>query len=329
MKEAVSSMLTLAVPVYNMEQYLIRCMDTLFGQTCQDYEILLIDDGSTDGSGAMCDAYAAGHPELVRVVHKENGGLSSARNAGIDAAKGEYIIFPDPDDWVEPDYVEKLLMHQRRHNADLVCTGYYVDTENDCIPAKQVGQPAIMTGREARKALILPPQLGGFAWNKLYRLDIIRENGLRFLDDVGTTEDLDFAYRYLAHCQTVCHAPSERTYHYYQRPGAATHSTFSPRQMASIRTYEKIIADCHADRPELAAAAGEEICVTAVNLLWGYQNNGQKDAAVKKRLMKWIRSHLKAHLTSCRYGIGRKLQAAAAAISPELFTLLKKAARKT
>lgn len=86
--------LSLAVPVYNMERYLHRCMDTLLAQTCRDFEILLIDDGSTDGSGTTCDAYAAQYPELIRVIHKKNGGLSSARNAGIDAAKGEYIIFP-------------------------------------------------------------------------------------------------------------------------------------------------------------------------------------------------------------------------------------------
>lgn len=325
----VNVVLTLAVPVYNMEAYLPRCMDTLLAQTCRDFEILLIDDGSTDGSVAMCDAYAAQHPELIRVVHKQNGGLSSARNAGIDAAKGEYIVFPDPDDWVEQDYVEKLLMYQSQYDADLVCTGYYVDTENGCTPAKQDGQPMIMTGKEARKALILPPQMGGFAWNKLYRLDIIRENGLRFLDDVGTTEDLDFAYRYLVHCRSVCHVPSSCTYHYYQRPGAATHSAFSLRQMASIHTYEKIMADCQADAPELAAAAGEEICVTAVNLLWGYQNAKHRDAIVRKQLLTYIRTYLKTHLVSHRYGVGRKLQAAVAAVSPKLFALLKNAAQKS
>lgn len=321
-------MLTLAVPVYNMEAYLPRCMDTLLAQTFRDYEVLLIDDGSTDGSGAMCDAYAAGHPGLVRVVHKENGGLSSARNAGIDAAKGEFILFPDPDDWVEPDYVEKLLTFQVRYQADLVCTGYYVDTGNST-PGSQDDPPVLMTGREAQNALILPPRMNGFAWNKLYRMDFIREHRLRFLDDVGATEDMDFAYRYLAHCQRVCYAPSQRTYHYYQRPGAATHSSFSPRQMASIRTYEKIIADCQADRPELAAAAGEQICVTAVNLLWGYQNADNRDAAVRKQLLTYVRTYLKIHLTSHRYGMGRKLQAVTAAVSPGLFALLKNAARKS
>ena len=86
-------MLTLAIPVYNMEQYLPRCMETMLAQTCQDFEILLVDDGSTDNSGQMCDDYAAKHSDFIRVVHKENGGLSSARNAGIDAAKGKYPFF--------------------------------------------------------------------------------------------------------------------------------------------------------------------------------------------------------------------------------------------
>ena len=90
--------LTLAIPVYNMTPFLPRCMETMLAQTCQDFEILLVDDGSTDNSGQMCDDYAAKHSDFIRVVHKENGGLSSARNAGIDAAKGKYIIFPDPDD---------------------------------------------------------------------------------------------------------------------------------------------------------------------------------------------------------------------------------------
>ena len=102
-------MLTLAIPVYNMESLLGRCMDAMLSQTSRDFEIVLEDDGSTDASPVLCDGYAAEHPGFIRVVHKPNGGLSSARNAGIEAAKGEFIIFPDPDDWTEPQYVEHLL----------------------------------------------------------------------------------------------------------------------------------------------------------------------------------------------------------------------------
>ena len=318
-------MLTLVVPVYNMVQYLPRCMEVLLRQTCSTFEILLIDDGSTDGSGAMCDSYAAEHPGRVRVIHKPNGGLSSARNAGIEAAKGAFIVFPDPDDWVEPEYVDKFLELQQHYDADLVCTGYYIDTDNSSIPAKQDNPPFILSGQEAQRGLILPPEMGGFSWNKLYRLDLIRKHGLWFQDDVGITEDLDFAYRYLAFCQTVCFAPVARTYHYYQREGAATRSCFSKRKLDSLRTYEKIIADCQKTMQDLAQAAKDEICTTAVNLLWMYQNSGVEDPASKRLLLRQIREHLLAYLRGKRYGSGRKVQAVLAAFCPGLYARLKNA----
>ena len=321
-------MITLAIPVYNMEALLARCMDTMLAQTSRDFEIVLVNDGSTDTSGAMCDAYAASHPGFIRVVHKPNGGLSSARNAGIDAARGEFIIFPDPDDWVEPQYVEYLLKLQREHHADLVCTGFFVATDAVSTIGSVEDGIAVLCGADARRGLLLPPRMNGFAWNKLYRLDIIREHGLRFLDDVGTTEDLDFAYRYLAYAESVCHAPGLRTYHYYQRPGAATHSGYSPKKLGSIRTYEKIASDCVSRDPELKRAAEDEICVTAVNLLWAWEMGDRSDKAGRKILLSCIRRYLPVHLSSRTYGHGRKLQAITAAISPKLFTWLKNAAQK-
>lgn len=320
-------MLTLAVPVYNMEQFLPRCMETLLVQSCRDYEIVLIDDGSRDRSSVMCDEYAAKYPEFIRVVHKENGGLSSARNAGIEAAKGQFIVFPDPDDWTEPDYVETLVNYQAKHDADLVCMGYYIDSEDSCIPSGGDEEACRMTGEEAQRGLLLPPNLNGFAWNKLYRLDIIRENGLRFLDDVGITEDLDFAYRYLAYCKTVCYAPACRTYHYYQREGAATRSGFSQRKLDSLRTYEKIIADCEEKDPELAKAAKDEICTTAVNLIWMYENSGMKDKKAKKLLLSHIRKNLPGYLMTSRYGMGRKVQALLAGIFPKGYMCFKNMVR--
>lgn len=320
--------ITLAIPVYNMEQYLPRCMETMLAQTCRDFELLLIDDGSTDGSGPMCDTYAAGHPDLIRVIHKENGGLSSARNAGIAEAKGDCISFPDPDDWVEPDYVETLLEYRQLHKADLVCTGYCVDTESTCVPSAPDHPPLLLSGTEAQKALLLPPQMKGFAWNKLYRLDLIRQHGLRFLDDVGITEDLDFSYRYLAFCQTVCFVPSARTYHYFQRDGAATRSSFSRRKLDSLHTYEKIIADCEHTMPDLAQAARDDICTTAVNLIWMYENAEIKDAAVKEVLLRHIRENLPAYLRGKRYGFGRKVQAVLAGFCPGLYAHLKNAVQR-
>ncbi len=318
-------MITLAIPVYNMESLLPRCMDSMLAQTCRDFEILLIDDGSTDASGAMCDRYAAEHPDFIRVVHKPNGGLCSARNTGIREASGEFIVFPDPDDWVEPDYVQRLLELQQSGNMDLVCTGYYVDTDDTCVPGSGEGPKTIFTAEEARKALLLPPCMSGFAWNKLFRLELIRRHELLFLEEAGIREDLDFAYRYLGFCRKAVYWPEARTYHYYQRPNAATHSGFSPKKLAMFRTYEKIAADAQSWCPELADAAEELLCMNAVNMLWEWYACDRKDPAAKKKLVGYLRKYLMVHLRSNRYGSGRKLQAVTAAIWPGAFVAFKRA----
>lgn len=313
-------MISLVVPVYNMEQYLPRCMEHLL---CQDgsYEIILVDDGSKDGSATLCDQYAMEHPQMVQVVHKENGGLSSARNAGMDVARGEYVIFPDPDDWVEPQFVARLMELQEQYNPELLCIGHDVDFDTYSIPANQGQLLRKMDRAQAQRALLLPPAISGFAWNKLYHLDIIRFNGLRFLDDVGITEDMDFAFRYLQHCKHVVFSPEDRLYHYCQRSGAATHSSFSRRKMESIRTYEKMIIACTDEA--LIHAAEEEICNTAVNLIWSYQNSHLRDDKAWKQLRHYLKRYLKPYCTSKRYGCGRKLQAVLAYCVPKLYVALK------
>ena len=317
-------MLTLAVPIYNKEQYLPRCIDSLLAQTGRDYEILLIDDGSTDDSGAICDAYAAAHPERIRVIRKPNGGLSSARNAGIEAAKGEWITFPDPDDWVEPEYAETFLELLNTHRADLVCTGFWVDEGSKRYPGYTDGPTVTMTGEKGQKALLLPPRMGGFSWNKCCSLELLRRHELRFRSDVGTAEDLDFAYRYLTHCSLVCFCPAMRTYHYDQHPESVTHS-FSPRNLEDFRVYDMIAGG--EDR-DLALAARDAACVIAVNHLWKLMRAGPADRGAKRILRGHILRNLRIHLQSPCYGIRRKLQAVTAALSPRMFALLKSAVWK-
>ena len=312
-------MLTLAVPIFNKAPYLPRCIDSLLNQTTGGYEILLIDDGSTDDSGAICDRYAQAHPERIRVIHKANGGLSDARNVGIEAALGDWITFPDPDDWVEPGYVEAFLSLQREYHTDLVCTGFWVEEGGQSYSGYRDAETVTMTAEEGRKALLLPPRMGGFSWNKCYRLALLRRFGLRYRSDVGATEDLDFAYRYLKHCADICFCPANQTYHYVQYPGSATHS-FSSRNLEDFRTYEMIAAD--GDRA-LALVTRELCCVIAVNHLWVLLRDPQPSSRDKQILLKHIRRNLLVHLKSRRYTCKRKLQAITAAIAPGLFAVLK------
>ena len=320
--------IVIVVPVYNLKKLLPRCIDSLLTQTYKNYEIILIDDGSNDGSEILCDQYMKRYPDRVRCIHKVNGGLSSARNVGIDHADGKYVIFPDPDDWVDSHYLQQLIDLQMKYSADLVCIGYYIDFDNRSIPANLEQESQIMSKQEAQRALLLPPYISGFAWNKLYRLDIIRRHELRFLDDVGTTEDLDFAYRYLQFCEKVFFSPEDRLYHYYQRNGAATHSGFSRKKIESIRTYEKIIAT--AIDKEMIRAAEEEICNTAVNLVWSFRESHIDDEESWRQLRQYLGQYLKYYCASQRYGIGRKIQAILAYYTPNLYVYLKrKINRKT
>ena len=114
--------ISVIVPVYNVEQYLPRCVESILAQTYENLEILLVDDGTKDNSGAICDAYAR-QDARVKAIHKKNGGLSSARNAGIDAATGEYLSFVDSDDWIEPDMYEKMMALMEKYGVRLVCAG--------------------------------------------------------------------------------------------------------------------------------------------------------------------------------------------------------------
>lgn len=314
---------SLIVPVYNMECYLERCMEGLLSQTNLSYEIILVDDGSTDASVALIDQFAMKYPDFVKCIHKQNGGLSSARNAGMNIASGKYVTFPDPDDWVEFDYVEQFLKLQKMHDAELVCTGYYINYDNYRILANEGENSKQMSASDAKKALLIPPCMGGFAWNKLYDMNIIKKNKLKFLNDVGITEDLDFAFRYLDYCNTVFFAPDVRTYHYYQRKGAATHSKFSWHKVNSIRTYEKIIASC-TECSDIVQAANEEICNIALNLLWSYEKDCYKDVNAKKILMKYLKKTLIYYLQSKRYNTGRKIQAIIACLSPTVYCKMKK-----
>jgi len=117
-------LLSVIVPVYNVEAYVARCVESILNQTYKNLEVILVDDGATDASGAICDTFAAQDPR-VRVIHKENGGLSSARNAGLETATGEYITFVDSDDWIEGDALEKLLAATLEHQVELVVGGRY------------------------------------------------------------------------------------------------------------------------------------------------------------------------------------------------------------
>ena len=188
-------LISVIVPIYNVKAYLDRCVESLLGQSYKDLEIFLVDDGSTDGCGKVCDRYAAQDPRIT-VIHKKNGGLSDARNAALDAAQGEYYAFVDGDDWIEPQMYETLLAAMMEQDADLAVCRYRKIYENRRVdlstPMAAVfeGQELLAKYLEEDEAWLIQTAV----WNKLWKRSL--SDGLRFPKSLY--EDMYFTIRLLA-----------------------------------------------------------------------------------------------------------------------------------
>ena len=170
-----TELISVIVPVYNVERYLRRCVDSILHQTYRNLEVLLVDDGSTDASGAICDEYAA-QEEHVTAVHQKNGGLSAARNTGIERAKGTYLCFVDSDDFLDSRMLETLCRDLQEQDADVAVVGFRMfEREEELAPAELTVPGQCMTGREAIRNTLVSDELGDFAWNKLYKRELFRD----------------------------------------------------------------------------------------------------------------------------------------------------------
>lgn len=198
------------VPVYKAEKYLRKCVDSLLAQTFRDFEVILVDDGSPDRSGEICDEYAR-QDARVRVIHKANGGVSSARQAGLDAARGEYAIHADPDDWVEPDMLEELYTKAKAEDADMVICDFYVNDRRGQRYVRQ--QPSALDHETVLRELF--QQLHGSCCNKLVRRACYSNFNVSFPIDLSFCEDLYVNASLLLKEMQVVYCP-KAFYHYVQ-----------------------------------------------------------------------------------------------------------------
>ena len=207
--------ISVVIPVYNVERYLAECVDSVLEQTMGDFEIILVDDGATDSSGAMCDDYAARDPR-VRVIHRPNGGLSAARNTGLDAAAGEYVYFLDSDDYIAPNTLQKLHALAEREGADVVFFDAWVFF-TDCEPDPKVYQYhrsrdyGCKPGREMLPELLDTDEYRTAVPLMLFRRGYMAEQGLRFREGILHEDELFTFYVYhgngrIAHCHEEFYA---------------------------------------------------------------------------------------------------------------------------
>lgn len=231
--------ISVIVPVYKVEPYLRRCIDSILAQTYTDFELILVDDGSTDNCGAICDEYAK-QDARIRVIHQENGGLSAARNAGIDAAQGDYLTFIDSDDFIAEGFLEQLWQTAQETAAECVICGMCMFRDGEEVSVQLTsGAAETMSGREACMDIY---HMGGnvpvMACGKLYRRELF--DGIRYPpgriheDDATTPKVL-----YRAKKISVSSAP---LYAYRQREGSITHEKFTEKRLDTIYAVDSCIS---------------------------------------------------------------------------------------
>lgn len=221
---------SIIMPVYKVEEYVGKAIESIQAQTLKEWEFLIVDDGTPDRSGKICDEYAA-KDERIHVIHKENGGAPSARNLAIDMAKGEYMYFLDSDDWAEPTMLEDMYKLAKRDQAQLVVAGFYIDTyyeKDKYLTADYVVEDAVYPDKESFRTnayKLFDKNLLYTPWNKLYESRYIMENNLRF----PTTfwDDFPFNVSIVRNVERVT-VTSKQYYHFLRARSESETTAYRP-----------------------------------------------------------------------------------------------------
>ena len=250
-------LISVIVPVYKVEPYLDKCVRSIVEQTYQNLEIILVDDGSPDNCGAICDAWAE-KDSRIKVIHKENGGLSDARNAGMDVATGQWIAFVDSDDWIAEEMYESLLNAAKKYQADVsACNVQFVEEGLQLDVPKKLMATICYTPKEALSRLILGSGVRAVAWNKLYKRHLLSDEAF----PVGKAhEDEFFTYRILAKTEKIVHIQNS-FYFYLQRQGSIMR-TFNYRRLDALDAYLERLEFLRSLYPDLYRKDKQTFCIS-------------------------------------------------------------------
>lgn len=310
--------ISVIVPVYNVEQYLERCVDSIINQTYTNLEIILVNDGSTDNSGKLCDELAK-KDERIRVIHKGNGGLSDARNRGIDEAESDLVGFIDSDDYIDSDMYEVLLKNLNNTDADLsMCALYdvYNNTPEAQVTNKETWK---LNSEQAIKMVMEAKILSVTAVNKLYRKSLFTD--LKF--EVGKiAEDAFIMIKLLDKCEKIV-ATNEKKYYYVHRENSITTQKFSTKFLNVIEAYEQNSNIISEKYPKL-----KDVAQTRMNWAYFYVldrlllDDNYNDKELENKLISYLKNHRKDILNDPLFTKGRKIGFIALLLSRNLYRKL-------
>lgn len=305
-----SDKVSIIVPVYNVEKYLDECMKSILGQTYSNLEVVLIDDGSTDSSGNMCDNYKAQDNRIV-VIHKPNGGLSSARNAGMDIATGDYLIFVDSDDIISLNMVSEMVKKADETGAQIVSS--LMTEEREMLDKGQIGKVSVFDSHSALRCIFSDDTILTSASGKMYSSELWKD--IRFPTD-KIFEDFATIYKVIKKSSKTV-AFEDWQYFYRPNPSGITGSPFYHRKMQFFDVAEEVTSGIKDTDPDLIPVIRNRITRQAISYFRDMSSSSYDDETDRRFIIKTIRKGIWKYLFS-GYKAKSKMYGLMIAVSPPL-----------
>jgi len=315
--------ISVIIPVYNAEDYICRCLDSVIIQSYESLEIIVIDDGSTDSSGRICDEY--GEKDCrVKVFHQNNKGVSAARNLGLKMATGKYIGFVDSDDWIERDMYSLLMGMAESSDADVTACGYYINDENPSLHAESA--PESISQEEAIRASFLNVNkycFYGALWNKIFKSEIFRANSIEFDGSIFVGEDMLCLCQCIMRSKKIVYSPIPK-YHYSCNDMSVTSKPFYSEKVTMLRALDKIESIVKPAYPQLAPVVRQRSILTSYNYLrQAMYNTSFSDYAAIRELRDNIRNEFISVVMGSDLSAKDKVKLTLFSMSPKAFRYLR------
>jgi glycosyltransferase involved in cell wall biosynthesis len=257
-------LISIIVPIYNVEKFLIRCIESLVNQTYKDIEIYLVDDGSTDNCPQICDTYAKKDPR-IKVIHKENGGLSDARNVAIDVYSGEFILFVDSDDFIASDTVELLYTTMAENNSDISTCSFINHYKDDATTIEdEINHCLVLDKEPALENMLYQHNVTTSAWGKLYKKSLFA-SGIRYPKG-KICEDLDTTYKLFSLAKSVT-INSSRKFYYQQRLDSIINAHFTKKRMDALDFAQNQLEFIRTEYPAIVSSATNRYFMEAIFII--------------------------------------------------------------
>jgi len=285
-------LISVIIPAYNVSSYIEKCIGTVIGQDFQNFEVLLVDDGSTDNTSTLCDHFAQKDPR-INVYHKKNGGLSDARNYGIDRAHGEFLTFVDSDDYLALDYLSylKYLIDKAPGCKLAICSLYDVYSANKKVVDNGNGQEMVLSPETCLKMMCYHNLVDTCAYAKLYHRSLfnrIRYPKGKLFEDIGTT------YQLIEQCNQIS-CGFQPKYYYVLRPGSIVNSSYSPNKLDLLEMTDQMATEISARYPSLESATLRRRVYSRFSTLNQMLDVKDRNAVIEReKIIKFIYDHQRA-----------------------------------